>query len=267
MRHSNFTDSAFTEIAVVTGAGSGLGRALSVELSQRGVFVVGFGRRSEPLEETKALAAPGLFTAMSVDVRSDSAVVDAFSQIESLWGDVTILINNAAVYARRDLIEETSESFMDSIHVNLGGVVSCSNAALRMMTRRGSGTIINVGSFADVEPEPSSAAYSVSKGAARILTKCYVADLSDRFPDVLISNWMPGILATDMGRADGIDPAAAAKWGANLALRRDRFINGAVFERDREILPARSLKQRLRDRIFLRPKMQPRFLTATATEH
>ena len=128
------------------------------------------------------------------------------------------------------------------------------------MTRSGAGRIVNVGSFADLAPQPASSAYSVSKGAARILTKALVADFSDRFPDIVITTWMPGIMATDMGRPDGLDPGVAARWGAELALWRDRSLNGAIFERDREILEPHSLKRRVRDRLLLRPRAVPRQL-------
>ncbi|TCM49674.1 short-subunit dehydrogenase [Rhizobium sp. PP-F2F-G48] len=253
-----------TEIAVVTGAGSGLGRALSIELARRGVLVIGMGRRDQALEETGRFVVAGRFVPEIVDIRDDAAVTRAFADIARRFGDVTILINNAAVHVRRDVLQETYESFMDSVLVNLGGVVSCTNAALASMIRTGTGRIVNVGSFADLSPQPASAAYSVSKGAARIFSQALVADLSDRFPDIVISTWMPGILATDMGLKDGLDPAAAAAWGAELALWRDRSLNGAIFEQDREVLVWPSLKRRLLNKLLMRPAPRPRVLSRTA---
>jgi short-subunit dehydrogenase len=246
--------------AVVTGAGAGLGRALAVALSQRGVRVCGFGRQAAALEETARLAEKGRFIAKVVDVSDDGAVSVAFDELRAEAGDVTILINNAAVYPRRDFLQETPASFMKSVQVNLGGVVACTHAALGAMLQTGIGRIVNVGSFADLAPMPCSSAYSVSKGAARILTRALVADLSDRFPDIVISTWMPGILATEMGLPDGLDPAIAAQWGASLALWHDRTLNGAVFERDHEVLEHRSLKGRIKDRILLRRGPAPRLL-------
>jgi hypothetical protein len=99
----------------------------------------------------------------------------------------------------------------------------------------------------------------VSKGAARILTRALVADICDRFPDIVINDWMPGSLATDMGIAEGLDPALAARWGVSLALWHDRSLTGTVWERDTEQLPMRSLKGRIKDALLMR-KRKPRIL-------
>jgi len=168
------------------------------------------------------------------------------------------LINNAAVYPRRDFLEETGASFMDSIATNLGGTVACSRAALNSMVETGQGRILNVATFADLAPLPASSAYSVSKGAARILTRALVSDLGDRFPGIVISDWMPGMLATRMGIADGLAPHVSARWGAELALWHDPSLNGTTFEMDREILPPRGLKGKLKDLLLLRKTPRPR---------
>ena len=250
-------------IAVITGAGSGLGRALAVELTRQGVRVAGFGRRSAMLDETARLCDGGLFIAKTVDVSDTEAVRKAFTELRQEAGDVTILINNAAVYPHIDFLQETPESFMKTIEINFGGMVACAHAALKTMTESGIGRIIEVGSYADLAPLPCSGAYSVSKGAARIFTRALIADLSDRFPDIVMTTWMPGILATDMGLPDGLDPATAAKWGASLALWHDRSLNGAIFECDSEMLEARSLKGRIKDLVLLRKRPQPRRIPET----
>ncbi len=234
--------------AVVSGAGGGLGRALALELVRRGLSVAGLGRGAEALAETAELAGGG-FRPLVCDVADPGAVRRAFGEI----GPVALLINNAAIYPRRDFLEESAESFMQTVAVNLGGAVACTRAALGPMVEAGRGRILNVASFADLAPIPASSAYAVSKGAGRILTRALVADLGDRFPDIVISDWMPGMLATAMGIEDGLDPALSARWGAALALWHARSLNGASFEMDREVLPPRGLKARLRDLILLRP--------------
>ncbi|MCC5972575.1 MAG: SDR family oxidoreductase [Rubellimicrobium sp.] len=240
------------EVAVVTGAGSGLGRALAVELCRQGVRVAGLGRREAALQGTAALAGAG-FLALPADVADPSGVAAALARVARDLGPVTILVNNAAVYPRRDFLEETPESFMSTVAVNLGGMVACCAAVLPGMVERGEGRILNVSTFADVAPIPLAGAYSVSKGAARILTRALIADLCDRFPRIVINDWMPGVLATDMGLAEGLDPAVAASWGAALALMRDPTLTGTIWERDHELLPPRSLKRRIVDRLALRP--------------
>ena len=239
-------------VVVITGAGSGLGRALAINLADRGLKVVGFGRNKLSLQETATLCDKGCFYPMVVDVADSSAVDTAFVAIEKTYGAVTLLINNAAIYPRLDFLDETPDSFRHVMNVNLGGVVTCTLAALKSMQQTGLGRILNVASFADIAPIPASSAYSVSKGAARILTKALVADLADRFPDIVITDWLPGMLATGMGIPDGLDPAISAKWGAALALWHDPSLNGVTFEQDCELLPPRSLKRRVKDLVLLR---------------
>jgi NAD(P)-dependent dehydrogenase (short-subunit alcohol dehydrogenase family) len=236
------------KLAIVTGASGGLGRALSVALCKRGVTVAGFGRRAHELNQTQTLAGP-LFHPVVVDVADPASVAAGFRQAEDL-GPITILINNAAVYPRRDILDETPDSFAATLNTNLGGVMTCTHEALKRMVGTGAGRIVNVASMADIAPLPASAAYAVSKGAGRILTRALVADLGDRFPRIVISDWLPGMLATGMGIADGLDPAVAAEWGATLALWDDPSLNGTLWEQNRELLPPRSLKRRLRDKVL-----------------
>ena len=245
-------------VAVVTGAGSGLGRALAIALTKRGVTVVGFGRRTEALAETAKLAGAA-FHPMQVDVSDPDQVAAAFEKIAEQNGAPTILINNAGVYPHRDTLSETPQQFMQTVAINLGGAVNCSVNALKYMAETGVGRIINVSSFADIAPLPASAAYSVSKGAGRIYSKALVADLGDRFPNIVISTWMPGMLATDMGIPDGLPPETAAEWGAQLALWHDPSLNGATFEMNREILPPRGLKGKLKDLVLMR-RARPRLI-------
>ena len=244
-------------IAVVTGAGSGLGRALALGLSAEGVAVVGFGRQAGMLAETGRLAQ-GPFHPVPLDVSDPLAVSEAFADIEKRLGPVTLLVNNAAIYPRLEFLAETPMSFMHTVAVNLGGVVNCSHAALQRMVQTGFGRILNVSTFADVAPLAASAGYSVSKGAARILTKAIIADLGDRFPDIVINDWMPGMLDTQMGIPGGLPPETAARWGVALALWHDPSLTGTIFEMDTEILAARSLRQRLADRVLRRRRQTRR---------
>ncbi len=238
------------QLAVITGAGSGLGRALAIELCGRGLLVAGLGRREDALQKTAALAGDS-FTPEAADVSEPAQVRAAFDSIRAI-APVSILINNAGVYPHRDMLDETPESFMQTVAINLGGTVACTSEALKDMTAAGRGRILNVSSFADMHPLPCSAAYSVSKGAVTTFSRALVADLGDRLPKIVINTWMPGMLKTEMGLADGLDPSVAAKWGAGLALWDDPSLNGAVFEMGREILPPRGLKGRLKDAVRLK---------------
>ncbi len=245
--------------AIVTGAGSGLGRALSVQLCEQGFTVAGTGRRAEALQDTAALCPEGRFDPVVLDVADFDAVAETFAALIARHGPLALLINNAAVYPKTDILQETPAKFWHTMAINTGGIYACSFAALQDMAPRGSGRILNVASFADFAPLPASAAYSVSKGASRVVTRAFVADLFDRFPDIVIGDWLPGALATDMGIPDGLPPATAARWGVKLALMRDPALNGVTFERDLELLPPRGLKAKLKDTLLLR-RPKPRRL-------
>ena len=247
-------------LAIVTGAGSGLGRAMAIALAHKDVRVAGFGRRADALEKTARLAGPR-FVPCTVDVSSTEEVEAVMERLARDVAPVTILINNAAVYPRRDFLDETPQSFMHSVAINLGGMVNCSHVALKQMVQTGRGRILNVSTFADLAPIPMSSAYSVSKGAAKIFTRALRADIEDRFPDIIINDWMPGALATEMGIPDGIAPEVAARWGVELALWNDPSLRGTIWERDMEQLPHRSLKGRIKDKVLRRTRT-PRRLTS-----
>lgn len=244
---------------IVTGAGSGLGRALALQLAQDGYAVAGFGRRSSALDETQ-VQCKGRFQGYPLNVADAAAVAKTIDTIAET-GPISVLINNAAVYPHRDFLDETPESFSATIQTNLGGVVNCTHAALRHMVRTGTGRILNVATFADINPLPTAAAYSVSKGAARILTRAMIADLGDRFPGICIGDWMPGMLQTDMGIPDGLPPETAALWGAKLATYCDPSLNGAVFEMGTEVLAPRGLKGKVKDMILMQ-RRKPRSIMA-----
>ncbi|MFN5996079.1 MAG: SDR family NAD(P)-dependent oxidoreductase [Paracoccaceae bacterium] len=231
------------EVAVVTGATGLLGRALTEALARRGVAVAGIAR--SPFEA----GHPGILP-LAADVRDPGAVTAAFETIRERLGIPTILINGAEVYPHRDILDETPQSFLDTVQTNLGGAFNCCHAVLPQMVVAGRGRIINIVTFADVRPAPLAAGYSVSKGALRILTRSLVADLGDRFPGIVINDWVPGTHKPRKGVPDGVDPVLAAEWGANLALLHDRAINGLVFLQDREHMQPRSLKGRVKDRVL-----------------
>lgn len=231
------------DVAVVTGASGPLGRALTLALARKGVAVAGIAR--SPFEA----GHPGILPLVA-DVRDPVAVAAAFETIRERLGAPTILINGAEVYPHRDILDETPQSFLDTVQVNLVGAFACCHAVLPRMVVAGRGRIINIVTFADVSPAPLAAGYSVSKGALRILTKSLVADLGDRFPGIVINDWVPGTHKPRPGVPDGVDPALAAEWGATLALLHDPAINGLVFLQDREHLQPRSLKGRVKDRVL-----------------
>lgn len=245
--------------AIVTGAGGGLGRALARKLASAGVPVAALGRDMAALQETAGAAA---ITPIVCDMAQPDQVRAAIDEVAQSLGPPRILINNAAVYPRRDLLETSAEDFAATMAVNLGGPIAATGAALAHMVQDGIGRIINVATFADMTPLPMSAEYSVSKGAARIYTRALIADIGDRFPDIVVGDWMPGMLATRMGIESGLDPDTAAGWGAALALWHDPALTGATFEMDREVLGGSGLKRRIKAALTFSAPQKPRVITA-----
>ena len=239
------------EIAVVTEASWGIGKALTEALVRQGVAVAGLSSQVFQPE------VDGIYP-VAADLRDPADVARAFADIRARLGAPTILVNNCETYPDRDILDETPDSFMDTVRLNLGGAFACCHAALPDMVARGRGRIINVVTFADVSPAPLAAGYSVSKGALRILTRALVADLGDRFPGIVITDWVPGTHVPRKGIPDGVDPLVAAEWGARLALMSAPEINGKVFLQDQEHAMPRTLKGRVKDRLMGRRRSQVR---------
>ncbi len=162
-----------SKVALVTGAGSGIGRAVSIALAEAGYQVAIAGRRVAPLEETAA-AAKGATLVLSVDVTDAAAVAAMVQQTVARFGRLDVLFNNAGAAAPPTPVEDlTLDVWRRVIDTNLTGVFLCAQAAFRAMkaqTPQG-GRIINNGSIAAVTPRPNMAAYTASKHAVTGLTK------------------------------------------------------------------------------------------------
>lgn len=242
----------FGPVAVVTGASAGLGRSLSIELARQGCRVVGMARRFDVLEEIGRLCPPGRFRSVRVDVADPLAVSVAFDQIERTLGAVEILIANAAIYPRQDLLTQHDAPVFEVLATNLGGQLSCAVAALKHMVPAGAGRILIVGSFAGAGPIPGSLGYSVSKGGGRVLAQALAVETAGRMPGIVISEWIPPILATQIGLPDGADPDIAAKWCARLALDRDPALHGKTFLGPIEHRAPQSILRKMRGLLTLR---------------
>ncbi|MBB4154120.1 NAD(P)-dependent dehydrogenase (short-subunit alcohol dehydrogenase family) [Sphingomonas jinjuensis] len=239
-------------IIVITGAGAGLGRALAREAVGRGDTVIALGRSERGLLETGAGLPPSLYQSEIVDVADFTAVEATLARALENYGRVDALIANAAVYPRVSLIEQSAADWMQVFTVNVGGVVACIRGVLPAMMAVARGRITVVGSFADGAPIANSSAYSASKGALHSLVKAIEAELAGDFPDILVNEWVPGGLRTDMGTPDGLDPATAARWGIDLIDLPAGGPSGRIFDRDQLVEPPRSFKRRLLRKLLRR---------------
>jgi len=197
---------AHGKIALVTGAGSGIGRATALALVEDGWAVVLTGRRKENLDETAALAKSGRVLVVPADVADPVAVEKLFAETKAAFGRLDLLFNNAGTGAPPVPLEDlTVEQWRRVVDVNLTGPFLCTQAAFRLMkdqTPRG-GRIINNGSISAQTPRPNSAPYTATKHAVTGLTKSTALD--GRKYDIACGQ-------IDIGNAD-TDMAAKMKAG------------------------------------------------------
>ncbi len=164
------------KIALVTGAGSGIGRAVAKALDGAGYQVVLAGRRASALDETAA--GTGMF-AVPTDVTKPEEVKALFGRIEERFGRLDVLFNNAGMGAPAIPMDElTFEQWMAVVNVNLTGAFLCAQAAMALMKRQNpmGGRIINNGSISATTPRVNSAPYTATKHAITGLTKSIALD-------------------------------------------------------------------------------------------
>jgi NAD(P)-dependent dehydrogenase (short-subunit alcohol dehydrogenase family) len=186
------------KVAVVTGAGTGIGRAAALSLSRDGFAVALLGRRLEKLEET-AKMAPGDTLPLVVDVGDPAAVKGAFAAIEAKWGRVDVLFNNAGTGAPPVPMDELPwEKWKACVDANLHGTFLCAQAAMALMKRQKphGGRIINNGSISAHAPRPNTPAYTSTKHAVTGLTKSIALD--GRAFDICCGQIDIGNAATEM---------------------------------------------------------------------
>ena len=166
-------------VAVVTGAGSGLGREIARALLAEGWRVAAAGRRADPLRETIAGAAGGTALAHPADVTSDESVHALFAAVRHRWGRVDLLVNNAGTFGTPGAVDELSPADWDKIvATNLTGSFLCAHHAVKTMKDQqpGGGRIINNGSISAHVPRPGSVGYTATKHAITGLTKSISLD-------------------------------------------------------------------------------------------
>ncbi|MFH9570387.1 SDR family NAD(P)-dependent oxidoreductase [Streptomyces sp. NPDC017454] len=210
MTTQRFTD----RTALVTGAGSGIGRAVALGLAAEGAHVVVAGRRSEPLDETVTLieAAGGKALAVTADVTRTAdvrAVVDATVQH---FGSLDVAVNNAGVFHGGAPVADLSEEdWHAQLDINVSGVFHALRAEVRQMRAQpGGGTIVNIAStFGVHKRSPGATAYAATKAAVSVLTRGAALDhIAD---GVRINAVSPGATATSMSLLPGETEAGRAE--------------------------------------------------------
>ncbi|MFD9796257.1 SDR family oxidoreductase [Streptomyces sp. NPDC059070] len=175
------TASAARKTAVVTGAGSGIGRSVALALAAAGWSVALAGRRAEPLAETAALAGPDAdVLPVATDVTSPDEVAALFAAVRDRYGRLDLLFNNAGTFGPGGVAVEdlAYEAWRHVVDTNLNGAFLCAQAAFRQMKAQEpqGGRIINNGSISAHVPRPNSVAYTATKHAMTGLTKSLSLD-------------------------------------------------------------------------------------------
>jgi NAD(P)-dependent dehydrogenase (short-subunit alcohol dehydrogenase family) len=186
-------------VAVVTGAGSGVGRAAALALLNDGYAVVLAGRRADPLQETAGLATAGQSLVVPTDVTDPAAVAALFEAVKQSFGRLDVLFNNAGGGSpATNFGDITYPQWTAVVAVNINGMFLCANAAYRMMRDQNpqGGRIINNGSLSAHVPRPGSAPYTTTKHAITGMTK--TISLDGRAHNIVASQIDIGNAATPM---------------------------------------------------------------------
>jgi NAD(P)-dependent dehydrogenase (short-subunit alcohol dehydrogenase family) len=234
--------------AIVTGGGTGIGRATATLFAAEGARVLVFGRRALPLEETAAaiVAAGGDAGAVTGDVASEADVDRLVETATRRYGGVDVLVNAAAVRGPRPLTAITAADFTDTLRVNLVGAFVVTRAVVEPMRRRGGGSIVHIGSALGSVAVPLFADYVAAKGGLHMLARAAAVELVgdairvnvvapgtiDTASGAGVSDFRRRMLASriPIGRPGSVEDAARAC--LYLASDAARYVTGAILAVD-----------------------------------
>ena len=193
-----------TQTAIVTGAGSGIGRACAHQLAAKGhaVVVADINEAAARSVVAEIVQAGGRATALQADVRHDAQrMVDAAVQT---YGALDILVNNAGIFYAADFLTTPFEDWHRAIDVMFYGATKCSRAAAQQMVAQGGGgQIVNISSVNAFLGAPLSSHYNTAKGAIDQLTRCLAVELAPH--RILVNGVAPGFVETPMAVVDGVN--------------------------------------------------------------
>ena len=186
------------QVALVTGAGRGIGRSIAHALAAAGARTQLIARSADELERTRdeILAAGGAAAAHSLDIADPEAVARVFERVRDEEGRLDVLINNAGVGAFGAITDVDTDELDRVLATNVRGTFACCQAALRIMREQGRGYVINIGSVVSFRGYPNQSAYVASKHAVHGLTKSLAVEA--RAFGVRVSAVLPGGVDTDL---------------------------------------------------------------------
>jgi NAD(P)-dependent dehydrogenase (short-subunit alcohol dehydrogenase family) len=210
------------QVAIVTGAGSGIGAATAGRLAQEGAAVVLVGRTRAKLDDTaRLIGCPDRVEIVSGDVAQPATAEAAVRAAESRFGRLDVLVNNAAVF-RADPFPDTDPARWREVFdiILLGALRFSREAARAMIARRVAGRIVNVTSIHGTQAEVAASAYGAAKAAVNQLTRCLAVELA---PHGIRANAVaPGFVDTPMSVVDGVNELATPRF-QELYVRQRRI--------------------------------------------
>jgi NAD(P)-dependent dehydrogenase (short-subunit alcohol dehydrogenase family) len=183
------------QVALVTGGGTGIGKAIAKAMIEQGAKVIIIGRKENSLLEAQSELGTNVET-MVCDVTDESQVNKVYENIVKDYGKLNILINNAGMAARGKAYEMSYDMWKKVVDVNLNGAFLCARGAMKIMVPQKSGRIINIGSISGQMGRPENAPYTATKFAIEGLTRAFALDGRDH--GVAVSVIHPGNAATNI---------------------------------------------------------------------
>jgi len=196
-------------VALVTGGGTGIGRAIAERYAAEGARVVICGRREEKLAETcdAITAAGGAASFRTLDMRDLDAVETTVTDVAAEHGGLQILVNNAGVSGPTPYTSVTHQEWRDILSTNLDGAYFAARAALKVMSDDSGGRVINIATIGAHTPFPGWTAYCASKAALVGVTKCLAMEVAPR--GITVNAILPGWVKSDMADAGIVTIAEA----------------------------------------------------------
>jgi NAD(P)-dependent dehydrogenase (short-subunit alcohol dehydrogenase family) len=200
MGKNNIIANLQDKIALVTGAGRGIGRSISKALANAGAQVVVCSRTAAEIEKVvrEISSKNGRAIAVTADVAKENEVVSMFESVEDRFGRIDILVNNAGVGRFGSVADFEVDQFDELMAVNLRGTFLCCRSALKMMIPQKKGYIINISSVVGIKGYPNQAAYTASKHGIMGFTKSLAVEAQEH--NIRVSAILPGGVDTDLFR-------------------------------------------------------------------